>query len=198
MKFAYLILNFRALHNHCISSSLFTKNSDYGDSRSQVKKSNIFYLLSQNLHNFAITLCFSLNDLTPEKCKKVLIQAIANILMKCKDKTYRIVTINKNKGQLAAQEATESYNQESGSSSAGMATTLSQEDDRMKISMENLENIDSMETSSNLNLVVEGCSEQDLNEFTPEQFHERLCIHNIETIDDVEKFYTENFYVLSE
>lgn len=112
----------------------------------------------------------SLNDLTPEKCRKVLIQAIANILMKCKDKTYRIVTLNRNRLiDSSTEEATES-NQDSGSSSTEMMPSQTnsesttevktsnpqaeeaqiEEDDRMKISMENLESIEKMETVSNL------------------------------------------------
>lgn len=148
-----------------------------------------------------------MSDLTPEKCKKVLIQAIANILMKCKDKTYRIVTLNKTRLKEAEEEARDVHveetvvNQESSSTElpssasnsaavAMPADSVLEEDDRMKISMENLESIELMEIASN-NLEVD-------DELTPEQFHERLCVHNIETIDNVEKFYSEHFDVLQE
>lgn len=145
-----------------------------------------------------------MSDLTPEKCKKVLIQAIANILMKCKDKTYRIVTLNKtrlkaeeeardvNVEETVANQESSSTEMPSSSNAVNAAPPVSvlEEDDRMKISMENLESIELMEIASN-NLEVD-------DELTPEQFHERLCVHNIETIDNVEKFYSEHFDVLQE
>lgn len=135
-----------------------------------------------------------MSDLTPEKCKKVLIQAIANILMKCKDKTYRIVTLNKTrlKAEEEARDVEETVaNQESSSTELpSSASSNAVPPDRMKISMENLESIELMEIASN-NLEVD-------DELTPEQFHERLCVHNIETIDNVEKFYSEHFDVLQE
>lgn len=37
----------------------------------------------------------------------------------------------------------------------------------------------------------------EISEWTPDQFHERLSVLNLNTIDDVEKYYSENFITLS-
>ena len=34
--------------------------------------------------------------------------------------------------------------------------------------------------------------------WTPDEFHERLTILNLENIEDVEKYYSEHFYALTE
>lgn len=35
------------------------------------------------------------------------------------------------------------------------------------------------------------------NEWTPDEFHERLTVQTVDDIDDVEKFYADNYSVLS-
>jgi hypothetical protein len=145
-------------------------------------------------------------DLTKDKCKKVLIQAIANILMKCKDKTYRIVTLNKTRSndpletEMAAEAVETEVNHDSGNSSEAAQPEV----ELMKTSMENLEAIELAHSSKQVDhcepatVTEEQGSSVDLDYTTSEQFHERLFINNIATIDDVEKFYSENFEVLSE
>lgn len=34
-------------------------------------------------------------------------------------------------------------------------------------------------------------------DWSPDEFHERLSLHNFENIDDVERYYTENYHFLS-
>lgn len=33
--------------------------------------------------------------------------------------------------------------------------------------------------------------------WSPDEFHERLSIHNFDNIDDVERYYTENYHLVS-
>ena len=131
----------------------------------------------------------SFKDLTQDKCKKVLIQAICNILKKCKDQTYRIVSLNKVPDQVeAAQEATETEMRD-----------VSKLDDAMQTSMEHLETIGSSSSKADLNIPEEkgGVILSPNNDVTSDTFHERLVLQNLETIDDVEKFYADNFSTVS-
>lgn len=113
-------------------------------------------------------------DLTEEKCKKVLIKAICNMLINSKEQpTFRIVVINKLHDVERALEA-----------------VVARENDT-----------EQMQTSINHGIEDEsGCAsptnskDEDL---TPEKFHEHLSIKNYETIEEVEKFYSENYDVLN-
>ena len=130
----------------------------------------------------------SFKDLTQDKCKKVLIQAICNILKKCKDQTYRIVSLNKVPDQVeTAQEATETEMRD-----------VSKLDDAMQTSMEHLETIGSS-SKADFNIPEEkgGVLLSPTNDVTSDTFHERLVLQNLETIDDVEKFYADNFSTVS-
>lgn len=130
----------------------------------------------------------SFKDLTQDKCKKVLIQAICNILKKCKDQTYRIVSLNKVPDQVeTAQEATETEMRD-----------VSKLDDAMQTSMEHLETIGSS-SKADLNIPEEkgGVLLSPTIDVTSDTFHERLVLQNLETIDDVEKFYADNFSTVS-
>jgi ubiquitin carboxyl-terminal hydrolase MINDY-3/4 len=114
-------------------------------------------------------------DLTEEKCKKILIKAICNILLNSKEQqTIRIVTIDESNDVEKALEASE--------------TSEPREND----------DAEQMETSMN----HEVCEERESNNsegenLSPEKFHERLVIRDYETIEEVEKFYSENFSILS-
>lgn len=111
-------------------------------------------------------------DLTEDKCRKILIKAICNILEKCKDRpTIRVVTLNKSNLVDKAHEASETEN----------------------------ENVVVDQMDSSLNYV--DTSSSDLNnpeiEIALNEFHERLVINDFQAIEDVEKFYSENFDILS-
>lgn len=88
--------------------------------------------------------------------------------MKCKDKKYRIVSVNKSLNREEppeqGQEATEESNM-----------TIDDECDK------NVPNINEVPV-----------------EWTPDQFHERLTVINIESIENVEKFLSENLILLTE
>lgn len=108
-------------------------------------------------------------DLTEDKCRKILIKAICNILENCKDRpTIRIVSLDKSNLVDKAFEASETENE----NVEQMESSLSY--------------VDSTEQLNNLEV-----------EITLNEFHERLVINDFESIEDVEKYYSENFDVLS-
>lgn len=117
-------------------------------------------------------------DLTEEKCKKILIKAICNILINCKDRpTFRIVILDKLNDVEKALEATEE-------------TAENDDAEQMEMSMDALRS-----ESNELKGVSETHNSED-EDLTPDKFHERLVIQDFETIEEVEKFYSENFGIL--
>jgi ubiquitin carboxyl-terminal hydrolase MINDY-3/4 len=120
-------------------------------------------------------------DLTEEKCKKVLLQAICNILVNCKERpVFRIVTLDRlkdvEKGQDAA-EITLETNSTNPDSAEHMDTSL----------VNNVNEERGFSASSNL----------DDEEIAPDVFHASLVINDFETIDEVEKFYSDHYTILS-
>lgn len=112
-------------------------------------------------------------DLTEEKCKKILIKAICNILLNCKDQpTFRIVILGKLNDVEKALEATEAESEEA---------------ERMEMSIDALRS----EASE-----ITGETEHNEEDLTPDKFHERLSMQDFSAIEEVEKFYSENFSVL--
>lgn len=158
----------------------------------------------------------SFSDLTTDKCKTLLIQAICQILMKCKSSKYRIVS-------LRARQATGSGPGCSSSSGVGGAPIEEMDGDaEMVDALENLPPNEQVEVGVdaataaaasdlvNQNTMEEGAAAA-LDEgvgmqeavpggdpWNPETFHERLCVGELEQIDDVEKYYAGNFHVLAE
>lgn len=114
-------------------------------------------------------------QLTTDKCKSLLVQAICNILMKCKEDRYRIVYILDQRKTADALSPLAT-----GSTPAENATT----EDTL------------IAAESSTDTGAAGYSDAEL-EWSPDEFHERLSIHNFENIDDVEKYYSENYHVLS-
>lgn len=116
-------------------------------------------------------------DLTEEKCKKILIQAICNMLLNSKEQpTFRIVILDKSNDVEKALEASEAESRES------------EEAERMDTSVNH-------EVSEERGFATQNNTEGD--DLTPERFHERLVIQDFETIEEVEKFFSENFTILS-
>ncbi|XP_055684350.1 ubiquitin carboxyl-terminal hydrolase MINDY-3 homolog [Lutzomyia longipalpis] len=125
---------------------------------------------------------YSFYDLTADKCRTVLIQAICNILMKCKETKYRIVTLRTSE-EVAPQTPPSDV-----------------------VDAARLNDADPVASPSSPPPVVVGEQQQQTEEGTessqqpgtwdPDQFHERLTIVDMETIDEVEKFYLENMNLL--
>lgn len=102
------------------------------------------------------------------------------MLVNCKEKaTFRIVTIDKSKDVEKALEASE----------ASESAREVSETERMETSMSH----DVCDEPSE----EQGVEPQNPEDYTPEKFHERLVIQDFETIEEVEKFYSENFNILS-
>lgn len=95
---------------------------------------------------------YFISQLTPDKCKALLIQAICNILAKCKDSKYRIVSVQR--------------------------PTTSEE------------TINKEESDSNIT--------QDNSRCSLEEFHRRLSVKCVNSLEEVEKFYADHFNVLSQ
>lgn len=118
-------------------------------------------------------------DLTEEKCKKMLVKAVCNMLLNGKDQqTIRIVTIEKSSDVEKALEAAEESSEPKENDDA----------ERMETSMNHEV---SEETVFSSHHSIDG------EELSPEIFHERLVIQDFETIEEVEKFYSENLSILS-
>lgn len=115
-------------------------------------------------------------DLTDDKCKKVLVQAICNIFVNCKESSvFRIATLDRqNEDVDKAQEASE-------------MEVASEDQNHQSEEEENRR----METS----LVVN--EEKGTDELPIDLFHERLILNDFETIEDVEKFFGDHYSVLS-
>lgn len=110
----------------------------------------------------------SLSDLTLDKCKRLLIQALCNILMKCKVTHYRIVTLPD-----LCLEAKENAN-------------------------EDIEgNINSVAAEVMVNDTPSAHTVTEQHEWSPEEFHERLGVINLDSIEQIEKYYSECFSTLS-
>ncbi|EDS44839.1 MSTP126 [Culex quinquefasciatus] len=139
----------------------------------------------------------SFSDLTPDKCKTLLIQAICQILMKCKSSKYRIVSLKARQSGATA-----------GSSSAAAAALPVAEEDGDAEMVDALENLppasgggaDDVELGLDAATAadVSGTSGARSEPWTPEAFHERLCVTELDSIDDVEKYYSEQFPVLAD
>jgi ubiquitin carboxyl-terminal hydrolase MINDY-3/4 len=113
-------------------------------------------------------------DLTEEKCRKVLVQAICNILSNCKESSvFRCVTLARPNDVEKAQEAADMEEEEEVTQDEG------HQEERMETSLVN---------------EVRGSIEDAIS---IDEFHERLVITNYETIEEVEKFFVDNYEVLS-
>lgn len=140
----------------------------------------------------------SFSDLTPDKCKTLLIQAICQILMKCKSSSkYRIVSLKPRQAASSSATATGSVG----------APVEEDGDAEMVDALENLPPSGSGEdvelgvdaaTTATSNVTAAGSSSGPAEPWTPEAFHERLCVTEVESIDDVEKYYSEQFHVLAD
>lgn len=124
-------------------------------------------------------------DLTEEKCKKVLIQSICNMLVNCKERAvFRIVTLDKSSGVERAIEAAEVDNNQP------ISNNSEEEHDGVESMDTSL--VNHVEVSEERGLII-----NDQEDLLPDTFHERLIITDFETIEEVEKFYSENFKILS-
>lgn len=117
--------------------------------------------------------------------------------MKCKSSKYRIVSLKARQSGATA-----------GSSSAAAAALPVAEEDGDAEMVDALENLppasgggaDDVELGLDAATAadVSGTSGARSEPWTPEAFHERLCVTELDSIDDVEKYYSEQFPVLAD
>lgn len=123
-------------------------------------------LLIRNLFRFMFT-----HQLTLDKCKSLLVQAVCNILMKCKHDKYRIVDLSNRFTEMKAQTNVPN--------SVGMADPE-----------------ETAATEGGVDAAAPSHGQAEL-EWSPDEFHERLSVRCFDNIDDVEKYFAESFSYLS-
>ncbi|XP_058063604.1 ubiquitin carboxyl-terminal hydrolase MINDY-3 homolog [Anopheles bellator] len=129
----------------------------------------------------------SFNDLTADKCKTLLIQAVCQILMKCKSDLYRIVSLH-----------TESTVEISASEDGGTDVPDALGGPALKNAQEYVRSGGSGDARAlhggTSSLLAAGIH---LGTWTPDAFHKCIAYREFKNIDDVEKFYTQNFHILA-
>uniref|UniRef100_A0A1I8P9S4 Ubiquitin carboxyl-terminal hydrolase MINDY n=1 Tax=Stomoxys calcitrans TaxID=35570 RepID=A0A1I8P9S4_STOCA len=133
-----------------------------------------------------------LKDLTPDKCKSLLIQALCTILSKCKAQHIRLVTLPVDK----CSEAKET-------SSADAPPNDRGDDDICDSDVANLNSSEAMaEAAPPYASDVIGGDDISLTtmadeEISPEEYHNRLNVIHFNSIEELERYYSHNFDILS-
>ncbi|XP_067635990.1 ubiquitin carboxyl-terminal hydrolase MINDY-3 homolog isoform X2 [Eurosta solidaginis] len=123
----------------------------------------------------------SLKDLTEDKCRRLLIQALCTILTKCRAQYFRIVTLP----METCSEVKEVIN---------AATDIP----NVKLSTATLEEAATLPAdATSLPTATTTVCVTNAREVSSDAYHEGLQVLNFDTSDEVEKFYTENWQVLS-
>lgn len=161
-----------------------------------------------------IELPIQFKDLTEDKCKKILIQSLCNMLENCKERSvFRIVKLDRSNDVEKAMEAAEqtetttaAIDQNSIPSSLHdgdeehYESQLQQQQEKehgQRCVVD--DEIEQMDTSM-INTDVDeerGFTSSDQDDILPDTFHNSLVIQNFETMEEVEKFYADNFSILS-
>ncbi|XP_050068943.1 ubiquitin carboxyl-terminal hydrolase MINDY-3 homolog [Anopheles maculipalpis] len=132
------------------------------------------------------------NELTADKCKTLLIQAVCQILMKCKTDVYRIVTLEEEEREQEADAgalSTAATGQPSavpGCSGYVPPERVAKETDCVGIDMHDAA------------MMHPAATDRTPSKWTSEKFHERIRFIEHQHIDDVQKFYMQNFHVLTD
>ncbi|XP_058828558.1 ubiquitin carboxyl-terminal hydrolase MINDY-3 homolog [Topomyia yanbarensis] len=145
----------------------------------------------------------SFSDLTTDKCKALLIQAICQILTKCKMTKYRVVSLKPRQNPVHAGGSVCPVPETDGDSEMVDALeNLPPNEDVVEVGVEamapaadvasDLVNQNTAAASSDVGRAVA------LEPWTAEAFHERLTVTELERIDDVEKYYAGHFQVLAD
>uniref|UniRef100_A0A182QYT7 Ubiquitin carboxyl-terminal hydrolase MINDY n=1 Tax=Anopheles farauti TaxID=69004 RepID=A0A182QYT7_9DIPT len=130
------------------------------------------------------------SDLTVGKCRTLLIQAVCQILMKCKTDVYRIVTL--------ADGVTDDETVDSPpTATSGQPCSSSSEEPAPDSPGMDVADAACMAparagSTSNTN------SGSATSRWTSDVFHERIRFHELQHIEDVRKFYVEHLHVLTD
>uniref|UniRef100_A0A182SP64 Ubiquitin carboxyl-terminal hydrolase MINDY n=1 Tax=Anopheles maculatus TaxID=74869 RepID=A0A182SP64_9DIPT len=131
----------------------------------------------------------SFNELTADKCKMLLIQAVCQILMKCKTDVYRIVTLKEQEastGSLATTVTGQPPVVEAGCSGYVPPDHDTKETHRAGVDMHDAA------------MMHPAAIERTPSIWTSEAFHDRIRFSEHQHIDEVQKFYMQNFHVLTD
>uniref|UniRef100_A0A182YCS4 Ubiquitin carboxyl-terminal hydrolase MINDY n=1 Tax=Anopheles stephensi TaxID=30069 RepID=A0A182YCS4_ANOST len=128
------------------------------------------------------------NELTADKCKTLLIQAVCQILMKCKTDVYRIVTLEETREPDAGSISTSETDQPSASCSGSVPSDQGPDTETHRASVD-------MHDAA---MMHPAAIERTPSTWTSERFHERIRFSEHQHIDDVQKFYMQNFHVLTD
>uniref|UniRef100_A0A182W5T3 Ubiquitin carboxyl-terminal hydrolase MINDY n=1 Tax=Anopheles minimus TaxID=112268 RepID=A0A182W5T3_9DIPT len=132
------------------------------------------------------------NELTADKCKTLLIQAVCQILMKCKTGVYRIVTLEEETDTGSTSAPLPDRNvDESAEQAGGSGCALQQEHEGKEPAHPGVDMHDAA-------LIDPSVIERTQSKWTSEAFHERIRFREHKHIDDVHKFYVQNFHVLTD
>ena len=134
-----------------------------------------------------IVFFFKLFQLTPDKCKSLLIQALCTILSKCKASRLRIVTLPVEQCSEAKETSTATSAADAANDEANLNTDGFMDDT-------SAEEAAAMNVSGDLAGTVPYSSTE---EVSPDEYHKRLQVVHFNTIEEVEKYYSMNFEVLS-
>ncbi|XP_014100860.2 ubiquitin carboxyl-terminal hydrolase MINDY-3 homolog [Bactrocera oleae] len=118
-----------------------------------------------------------LKDLTQDKCRHLLIKALCAILNKCCAKRFRIVS-------LPMEQCAE----------AKEVVNAASDIPDVKLSTETLEEATAEPVDASAATTVRVA---DAREVSSDAYHEGLQVLNFDTIEEVEKYYTEHWQVLS-
>lgn len=142
----------------------------------------------------------SFTQLTPDKCKTLLIQALCNILMKCKDKMYRIITLP----EPCAEAKDNDRTKDDDASNINLDLNDGETGGDAKMNVSASTKWEEGEGGSDKFFKLRfsfSFGQQSLQsqefEWNPEEFHERLSFLSFHSIDEVEKYYSDNFHVLN-
>ncbi|CAD7000780.1 unnamed protein product [Ceratitis capitata] len=123
-----------------------------------------------------------LKDLTQDKCRHMLIQALCTILSKCCTKRYRIVSLP----METCAEAKEVLNTLNDIPDVNIGSNASAETATKEA-----------DAPADLPTTAGTVRVADAREVSSDAYHEGLQVLNFETIEEVEKYYTEHWQVLS-
>ncbi|XP_058128022.1 ubiquitin carboxyl-terminal hydrolase MINDY-3 homolog [Anopheles ziemanni] len=159
----------------------------------------------------------TLGDLTADKCKTLLIQAVCQILTKCKTDAYRIVTLesasaasasssssSSSKEHTTSEVAGENQSADAIASNAGLGQDVANAEcvgyDVPDAAMVRpAEEAAAASSSSSSGAGGGGGAGRSHDcRLTPEEFHCRIGFREFNSVDDVQQFYMQNFHILTD
>ncbi|XP_061392630.1 ubiquitin carboxyl-terminal hydrolase MINDY-3 homolog [Musca vetustissima] len=136
-----------------------------------------------------------LKDLTPDKCKSLLIQALCTILSKCKAQRLRLVTLpvdqcSEAKETTTTAAATDIDNDD-------ICGGVGGDDDAANLNTIDTASGDSGGGDPSADVLSSCLTTAADEEVSPDEYHNRLQVIHFNSIEELERYYTHNFDILS-